>query len=242
VFFTHGNRHADYAFRVLPNITIGYNLFGNTSVYGNWFLIKDVFAIHNTLNRPGPTQSLSWGIRHDIPINRKANIQLDFQARQLWSAPGVQNSDLLPAINVQYYATPTLVLFGSALLQLRGRQFMVAPTKEIDPFYTIGFVKRIERFTFVASDTLNNNFRSPPFNGSISNSTMIASFELSHPVSKKTPGLDAFIRVEPVFNWGAGAVRGLTGTDVRVMGGMRFVLAKPSYAPSVESIRKQLSN
>src|SRR5207253_5421000 len=88
---------------------------------------------------------------------------------------------------------------------------------------------------------LITNFRHPPFNFSTSNNAMIADFEASHPISRKIPGLDGFLRVEPIFDWGSHKTRGLSGTDVRVMGGLRFTLSKPSYAPSVERLRKQLT-
>src|SRR6202044_3847981 len=44
VLFTANKPKADYAFRVLPNLTVGYELFKNTSIYANYFVIKDVFA------------------------------------------------------------------------------------------------------------------------------------------------------------------------------------------------------
>ena len=44
VLFTYSKPKADYAFRVLPNITLGYEIFKNTSVYCNYFVIKVIFA------------------------------------------------------------------------------------------------------------------------------------------------------------------------------------------------------
>ena len=72
VFFTNGNRHADYVFRVLPNLSLGYNLLNHTSIYCNYFVIKDVYAVQRRLTFP-TTQSLSLGLRQDIPINRKTS-------------------------------------------------------------------------------------------------------------------------------------------------------------------------
>ena len=46
VFFTAKNPKRDYVFRVLPNVTVGYNFLDNTAVYCNYFVIKDVYARH----------------------------------------------------------------------------------------------------------------------------------------------------------------------------------------------------
>lgn len=242
VFFTNGNRKADYAFRVQPNITLGYNPFGNTGIYCNYFVIKDVFAVHHQLTQP-TTQSVSWGVRQDFPIKDKANIQFDFQARELWQSRGLRQADLLPALNMQYYANPTTVLFASTLLQMRSGEYFQGATRELDPFFSWGFVKRFGLWNFTASDTLVLNYRGPTFRNSVprqSNKSMIAQFEISHPIHKSMPGLDGFLRLEPAFNWGAHGTPGLSGTNVRLMSGLRYNINKPSYAPSIERVRRQL--
>ena len=82
VLFTARNPKSDYTFRILPNITAGYNITRNTSFYVNYFLIKDSFAKIPSLNHP-TTQSLSWGLQHNKQIGDKNNLQLSFQAREL---------------------------------------------------------------------------------------------------------------------------------------------------------------
>jgi len=243
VFFTKNHYLADYAFRVLPNVTLGYNVLKRSSVYCNWFLIKDEYARFGSILNPPVTQSLSLGLRHDIPIGRKTNLQFDFQARELWQASHLHQADLLPNINLTRVFTPNLVGFGSALLQMRGKDYFVCPTRELDPFYTLGFLYRRGQWTFSAVDTYVTNFRSPPFTDSIprqGNVTMIADFELARTVSKKLPALQAFFRVEPVWNWSSHGVPGLSGFDYRMYGGLRLSLNKPALNASIDQLRQQL--
>jgi hypothetical protein len=242
VFFTYSHHRGDYVFRALPNVTVGYNLLPHTSVYCNYFAIKDVFAKHQRLSFP-TTQSLSMGVRHDLTIGRKTSVQFDFQARELWQASHLHQFDFLPSVNVTYVARPRTYLFGSLLLQMRGREYFAAPTRELDPFYTIGGIYQRGAWTFLATDTFVTNFRSPPFRGSIprqGNATMIADFEVSHPVVRKIPGLVAFVRVEPVWNWSSHKQTGLSGFDIRVFGGLRLAVNKQSYLSSIERLRQQL--
>lgn len=243
VFFTRNHYLADYAFRVLPNITLGYNVFKRSSVYCNWFLIKDVYARFGNVLNPPTTQSLSLGLRQDIPLGRKTNLQLDFQARELWQAAHLRQADLIPNINVTHVFTPNFVGFASVLLQMRGKDYFVCPTRELDPFYTAGFLFRRKQWTFTAVDTFVTNFRSPPFTDSIprqSNNTMIADVELARTVSKKFPSLQAFVRAEPVWNWASRGVPGLSGFDFRLYGGLRLSLNKPALNASIDQLRQQL--
>ena len=243
VLFTYSHPKANYAFRVLPNLTVGYNIFKNTSVYCNYFVIKDVFARdYSDINFP-TTQSVSMGIRHVKQFSEKTSLQYDFQARELWQSAHLHQFDFLPGATLTHVFTPNHIIYGSTLLQLRGGDYFVAPTREIDPFYTVGYIYRHKLWTFVATDTLVTNFRHPPFNDAIpnqSNMSMIADFELNHPVSKKFSGLLAFIRAEPVWNWDSNKVAGISGFDFRLFTGLRLSMNKPSYYSAVENLRKQV--
>lgn len=245
VLFTYAHPRQDYAFRALPNLTIGYNIFKNTALYINYFVIKDVFARnYSNINFP-TTQSLSWGIRHSKNFGNKTNLQLDFQARELWQATGLHQFDFLPGITLTHTITPNNIVYGSALLQLRGADYFVAPTREIDPFYTLGYVYRHGLWTLVVNDTLVTNFRHPPFNDAIppqSNVSMIADIEINHPVTKKFPSLLAFVRAEPIYNWDSHKAAGLSGFDFRLFTGLRLTIAKPSYYAAMDDMRKQLLN
>lgn len=242
VFLTHGHYRQDYVFRVAPNVSVGYNVLKNTSVYANYFVIKDTFAYHTSLSSP-TTQSLSWGVRQNHEFGEKTNVQLDFQARELWQAAHLHQFDFLPAVTLTHVVNPNNILFASALLQLRGGEYFLAPTREIDPFYTVGYIYRRGWWTMLANDTLITNFRHPPFNDAIppqSNVNMIADFEINRPVSKRLPALMAFIRAEPVWNWDGHKVPGLSGFDFRFYGGLRLSMSKPSYYSSIENLRKQI--
>jgi hypothetical protein len=239
VFFTTQPNASDYVFRVMPNTSLGYNVFKYTSVYCNHFVIKDVFAKNYILTQP-TTQSLSLGFRQDIPLGSRTNMQADFQARELWQAKHLRQGDLLPSITLTRVVSPKVVLFASALLQIRSQGFMHGPVREIDPFYTLGFLYRRGQWSFVVTDTLVNNFRRQNAIPPISNSLNIATIELSRPLSKKMPSLQGFIRAEPIWNWGAHGAPGLSGFDFRLFGGIRVSLNKPAYVASVSKLREQL--
>ncbi len=240
VFFTNSRPRQDYVYRILPNISLGYNVFKATAVYCNWFLIKDVFASHWQLSAP-TTQSLSLGFRQDVPLFKKTNLQFDFQARELWQASHFQQADLLPAINLTQVVKPNLVLFGSSLLQLRSHYYFQGAKREIDPFWSGGLLYRRGQWNFTATATYVANFRNRTAIPPINNQSMICDFELSRPVSSRAPNIVTFIRAEPVWNWGApGNPPGLSGFDFRLFSGIRVAMNKPAYNASVDYLRQQL--
>jgi hypothetical protein len=244
VLFTADHPKADYAFRVLPNLTVGYNIAKNTSVYANYFVIKDTFATNQFLNDP-TTQSMSWGIQHVKSFNAKTSLQYNFQARELWQARNLHQFDFIPGITLTHRLTPRSLVYASALLQMRGGEYFVAPTREIDPFYTVGFLRSKGLWTFIATDTLVTNFRHPTFSYSVPNQgnvSMIADIELNRPILKKFPSALAFVRAEPVFNWSSHRTPGISGFDFRLYTGIRFILSKPSYYAATQNMKKQLMN
>ena len=237
--FTVNGGKTDYVFRVQPNVTLGYNLLRQTSIYCNYFLIKDVFA-RNEFLTPPTFQSLAMGLRHDIPIKTKTNVQFDFQVRELWQASHLRQADMLPGATVTHVFGPRLVGFTNLQLQMRSRNIFQGPTREIDPFYTVGGLCRWREWNIVLTNTLVTNFRNKRAIPAQGNVAMIANLEVSRPISKKFPALVAFTRAEPIWNWKSNGAPGLSGFDFRLFGGVRLSLNKPSYYNQFEKLRKQL--
>ncbi len=241
VFFTKNHPRRDYVFRSMPNISLGYEGWKGINIYTNYFVIKDIFGQYPKLTFP-TTQSLSLGLRRDFTINQRTTFQLDCQARELWQSTRLRQFDYLPGMTLTRFVGTHGVLFFNSILQLRGGQPFVAPTREIDPFYTLGFVYTKGQWMFSNVGTLVTNFRHPPFNDSIppvSNNSIIYDFEISHPVPKM-PYLVSFIRAEPIWNWHSHNYPGISGFDFRLFGGIRLTLAKPAYHTSIESLKQQL--
>ena len=241
IFFTKSNPVRDYVYRILPNVSMGYEVYKKVNIYCNYFTIKDVFVDHSKLTFP-TTQSLAWGLRRDFTISPRTNLQLDWQARELWQSPGLRQFDFLPGMTLTRFVNPNTVAYINTILQLRGGQYFEAPTREIDPFYTAGLLYTKHSWMFSAVGTLVNNFRHPPFNDSIppvSNNSIIADLEISHPVPKM-PFLTTFIRAEPIWNWKSHNYPGISGFDFRLFGGIRLTLAKPTYQSSIETLKQQL--
>jgi hypothetical protein len=242
VYQTSYKGRNDYVFRSLPNVTAGYALTEHTNVYSNFFVIKDIYAAHSDLDFP-TTMSTSMGIRRDFPVKSKTVLQLDMQARELWQTSHLHQADILPAINLTRIWTPNTILFGSLLLQMRSRNLFQGPQRELDPFYNAGIICRRGKWFFVAMGTYVTNFRSPPFSSSAvppeGNVSMILDFEISRPVSK-IPGVMAFIRAEPIYNWRSHFIEGQSGYDFRLYSGLRFSVSKQEYGTQIDQLKKQL--
>ena len=228
----------DYVFRILPNVTLGYNLFGRTSVYANYFMIKDVFANTPLLNQ-SIFHSVSGGILQNVPIGQKNNLQLNMQIRQLFQARNLRQADMLPGITFTRFVNPNRILFSNVQLQLRSRNIFQGATREIDPFYTVGVVQRRGLWAFTATGTLVNNYRNRHAIPPIRSSNIICDFELSRPVPK-FPGMDMFLRAEPIWNFGSHGAPGLSGFDFRLFSGLRLTMNKPAINSEMSFLRKQL--
>jgi hypothetical protein len=242
VYLKQNGSASDFVYRILPNISLGYEFYRRTSIYTNYFALKDVFADHSKLSFP-TTQSLALGLRHTLPTWHNTVVQFDMQARELWQSVGLRQFDYIPGVTITKTLDSQTAIFSNLLLQLRGGQPFVAPTREIDPFYTLGIVRSKGSWVFTAVGTLVTNFRHPPFNDSIppfSNNAIIADFEASHPVTRSIPNLVAFIRAEPIWNWDSHHYPGISGFDFRLFGGLRYFLVKPTYHQSVDKLKHQL--
>ena len=231
----------DVVFRVLPNATVGWTLTPHTRLYGNYFMIRDQLARNVRLNTV--IHSIGMGLQHDIPITSRGNLQAEIQWRELYQLHQACVFDYLPGLTASYVLTPRMVLFANALLQLRGKRPFQAPTKEIDPFYTWGALYQRNGWSFSASTTFVQNFRQPFRRNAtipVNNYSFISDFEISRRVIKQLPGLQAFIRAEPIWNFHSGNRPGLSGMDFRLFGGLRIAMAKPALTSALEQLRQQL--
>ncbi len=239
IFFTRDNNIADYAFRIQPNTTVGYNILPHTSVYCNYFFIKDVFAGHERLGRPN-FMSLGGGVQHEIPIGTKSNLQLNFLVRELWQARNLHQADMLPGITFTHVFNKDFIMFGNTQLQLRSRNPFQGAQREIDPFFTVGAILRKKDWILTLSNTYVANFRNAAAIPPMHNMAMISDVEVSRQISKKMPGLVSFVRAEPIWNWWSHGRPGLSGFDFRLFTGLRYTFNKPSYYSQYSKLKKQI--
>ncbi|HEY9786180.1 MAG TPA: hypothetical protein V6D17_12305 [Candidatus Obscuribacterales bacterium] len=231
----------DQVFRVLPNTTLGWALTPHTRVYANYFMLRDSLFHNTELNTT--IHSVGGGFQHDIPIGRRASLQFDFQGRELFQSQRDPLWDYLPNLTFSYLVNPKTIAFTSALLQLRGNKPFQAPTAEIDPFYSFGFVHRRGGWIFTNTATFLQNFREPFRRNAIirvNSYSWVLDFEVARRLSKKVPGLFAFVRAEPIYNFHSKGVFGLSGMDFRFFYGLRLQLAKPALTATLRQIKEQL--
>lgn len=243
VLFTANKALSDYAFRIYPELNMGYNILPHTSLYCDYFMIKDVFARDYTDITFPTTQSLGWGVMQDVTLTKKTTMQLNVMARELWQTSRIRWFDYIPSANFTHMFKPNIIGFANLLLQMRGNEYMVAPNRELDPFYTAGIMYQHGLWGFILSDTYVTNYRDPPFRNSIpqhGNAAMIATLEAYHPITMKIPSLVAFVRVQPTWNWRSNRVPGISGFDFRLFTGLRMTLGKQAYTASIEDLKKEI--
>lgn len=231
----------DVVFRVLPNVTIGWTLTPRTRVFGNFFMIRDSLMHNVQLNTT--IFSVAYGIQQDIPISRRGNLQVECQARELMQQNGTPVFDLLPALTFSYIMTPRLVLFANTLLQARGRGYFKPATRELDPFFTFGGLYQRGGWSVSATGTYVQNWREMyGANASIpiNNQSWILDFEVARRLFKELSGLQAFVRAEPIWNFGSHQTPGLAGFDYRFFWGLRMAMGKPPLTAALNQIRQQL--
>lgn len=228
-------------FRVLPNVTAGWTLTPKTRVYGNYFMIRD--QLNHSIQLNTVIHSIGMGVQQDIPITSRGNMQAEFQWRELYQLHQQPVFDFLPGFTFSYVLTPRIVLFANTIMQMRGKAFFQAPTKELDPFYTWGALYQKNGWTFSASTTLVQNFRHPFRRNSVipvNNYSFISDFEISRRIIKQMPGLQAFVRAEPIWNFHSRNTPGLSGMDFRIFWGARIAMVKEALTSALQQLRDQL--
>lgn len=232
----------DNVHRITPNATAGWSFTPNTQVFVNAFFLRDSLFHNYPLN--SNTGALGIGAQHNFAIGSKLSIQPQFITRELWQSQQVPVLDHLPSITAQYNPTGNLTLFANALLQVRFAHFIASYMRELDPFYTWGGAYQRGSWTFSASSTFLQNFRTP-FSKAltrVNNYSVVCDFEIDRPLYSKIPGLVVFTRAEPVYNFHSKATPGLAGMDFRLYYGIRMAAAKPALNDTIQQIRQRYSD
>lgn len=227
--------------RLLPNVTGGWAFTPSTRAFVNYFMIRDQLSHSISLNTV--VHSLAGGVQHDFKIGSRANLLTDVQFRELWQLHQQPVFDFLPSMSLSVNLTDRSLMYVSTLLQLRGKGPFVAPNRELDPFYSFGLIHQRNGWFFLSSATFFQAFREPFGKSAIvakDSYTWIATFEVARRVLKTFPGLQAFVRVEPIYNFHSNNTPGLAGMDFRVFSGLRFAAAKRPIGNLVEQIRNDL--
>jgi hypothetical protein len=228
-------------FRFMPNITAGWALTPKTRFFGNYFLIRDQLNHSPQLNTT--IQSLAYGIQRDTQVGKRASLQTEFQVRTMFQQNYQTVYDFLPSMTFSYLLTPRTLVYANTLLQLRGNGYYQCPTREISPFYSFGAMHSRGAWTFASNATLVQNFRemfgrNAPIQQD--NYSWICTFEIGKRLFKQMPGVQAFVRAEPIYNFKAHDTPGLSGMDFRLYCGVRVALSKPPLNQALEQIRNQI--
>jgi hypothetical protein len=227
-------------FRALPNVPGGRTHTPNTRVYGTFFTIRD--SLFRSIQLNTDIYSYGWGVQHDIPAGRRGNILADLQFRELNQMHQHSVFDFLPGLTGSYVVTPRTVAFVSTLLQIRGRKYFQALTRELDPFYTVGMLHQRGRWSFSMTSTFVQSFRAQFGHESllpVNNYSIISDFEISRRLTARLP-VQAFVRAEPIWNMHSHNHPGLAGTDFRIYYGLRLAVSKPALTSAMQQLERQI--
>lgn len=229
----------DVVYRISPNITAGWALTPRTNVFVNYFYLRDKLARFNSLNTY--INQIGSGIEHNIPVGKKGNLEVQFMVRELFQAEADPIFDYLPSATFSYMLKPGWVAYANLLGQFRSLNFFGGVDREIDPFYTVGLLHQRGRWSFSANGTYLTNFRKGFKDAALqlNSQTIILDFEIARQLFKRVNGLQAFMRAEPVYNFGTDNTPGLSGMDFRLFWGLRGNVSKPSLLSTVSLLKQR---
>jgi hypothetical protein len=228
-FQTRHNQRADMVYRVLPNTTLGYSFDQKTRVSANYFYFHDLYADHgSSLSRN--VHSISLRGDRDFYLNPTTVLTTSIQNRELFITKNPALNDILPSVALSHRVGDNTVLYGSVLGQIRMRDFLGGRFQEGDQFYSLGSVYSNNKWIASADATLIDNFGKGKLRfGPDSNHIIVLTMEGGRRLSQTIPVV-AFVRAQPIFNIGA-ANAGFAGFNMRLFGGLRFEVSKPSLFP-----------
>ncbi len=231
----------DTVFRVIPNVTAGWALTPNTRVYGNYYCLRDQLFRNNILSTT--INQYAVGIEHSRLVPKtKLQYELQFQARELFQSGADPVFDYIPSFTLSYPLTKSYdwVAYFNALLQMRSTKFANLPDRNITPFYTFGVAHTRGRWAFSANATMLNTYQKGfrEARGNIDSGSWICDFEIARQIIDRLPGFQAFVRCEPVFNFGGRNNPGLSGADVRVFFGLRMSVYKQPLLATMNMLKQ----
>lgn len=229
-------------FRVNPNVTVGWSPSANTQYFVNYFYLRDSLMHSSKLS--SNTQAIGIGAQHTINLGKKVSLQPQMQMRELFQTEQLPVFDYLPAVTLTVNHTDNLTSYVNAMLQARFKYFMGDPMRELDPFITWGHTYQKGLWYLSASTTFNQNFRRQFGRNAVlpvNNYSFISDFEIDRQL-KNVPGVQLFVRAEPVWNFHSRKTTGLSGMDFRLYYGIRVSASKEALTGTMDQLRKRYTN
>lgn len=229
-------------YRVNPNVTVGWSPSGQTQFFTNYFYIRDELRPSRKLS--SNTHAVAIGAQRTFQLCKRVTLQPQMQVRELFQTEQPPVFDYLPAITLTTNHTDNLSSYVNCLLQARFKYFIGDPMRELDPFYSWGVTYQKKGWYFSASTTFNQNFRRPFRRNAllpIDNYSFISDFEIDRQL-KKLPGVQLFVRAEPVWNFHSDKTNGLSGMDFRLYYGVRISASKPALTGTMDQLRKRFAS
>jgi hypothetical protein len=228
------------AFRIQTTASLGYALTRKTRISANYFMLADRYDDFTPYHLDSTVQSAGINLEQDLLNGKRWVLRGAVQGRQLFLPDKRVNGDLMPSITyIQSIGRNGYLYANAAGVFARQGFFLGTGTKSTTWMGSIGtgyqipydqpkkLLKLLEGTSFSLSSTYSYTdvFNPRPYVSGYQQNIILTG-EIAKQLNRHVP-LQAFVRAEPVFNFGQERETiGISGVNFRLFGGLRASLRK----------------
>jgi hypothetical protein len=245
VFQTTNNQKTTGVYRVLPDVTVGYAPTKKTRLSAGYFFFRDTYIDHaHSLDRN--VNSVQVRADRDFYLSPTTVLTTSLVGRELFVTQMLPVSDIQPVASLVKRVGTYGAAYGQVLGQFRFHD-VLKEYQEFDQFYSAGYIYRKPKWALLSDVTLIDEFGKGDLRGGgtpqiispsgipgvafpSSNHLIVLTLEANRRISSRVP-LVAFVRAQPIFNFGQQTRQGFAGVDFRLFGGLRLEISKPAIFP-----------
>jgi hypothetical protein len=227
------------ALRRQADATLGYALGQKDRVSLGYFMLSNNYDNFTPYRLDSTSHSLSLTYEHDFYQGQHWSVRSAMVGRQVFTPNGSVSGDLMPSVTVMRRLGTNGWSYGNGALNLSRSDFFIGDVSSLTPILSVGlgyqvpydseklWQKMLQGLTMSLSSTYSFATNYDASLGSPRNyQNLIITGELSRAIRRKWP-LVAFVRGEPVFNFGQNRdAFGLSGINFRLFGGLRYSFSK----------------